>query len=131
MHLSTVWALNCCFWLYFAFYATYEWFEVLLVAQRVLRHAISTSKAYFDITLVALHTYTNLHTYLPIHISSYIHFYQYYILPSTHGHTWTYSSASISIRTYKHSPTYTYTSIYYTHAHVYVYTLIYIQRYYS
>ena len=52
MYFSTFWALNCCFWLYFAFYATYEWFEALLVVQRVLRHAISTSKAYFDIGLV-------------------------------------------------------------------------------
>ena len=48
--------------------------------QRVLRHAISTSKAYYDIAFVALHInknlYIDLHTYLPVHISSYIHFYQ-------------------------------------------------------
>ena len=81
------WALNCCFWLYFASYATYEWFEVLLTVHRVLGYTISTSKAHFDIVLVALHTYTDLHIHPPVQIWSYIHFYQYNILSSTQTHT--------------------------------------------
>ena len=42
------WALNCCFWLYFAFYVTHKWFEVLLpvIVQIVLRYTISTSEAW-------------------------------------------------------------------------------------
>ena len=110
-------ALNCCFWLYFAFYVTHEWFEVLLTVYRVLGHSISTSKAYFDIALVALHTYTDLHTHLHVQIWSHIHFYQYNILSSTQTHI--------------HLPLYGY-----VHTNIYlpihtIYTLIYIQRYYS
>ena len=54
------WALNCCFWLYFTFYVTREWFEVLLIVQRVLRHTISTSKAWYVHTCTDLH----IHTYI-------------------------------------------------------------------
>ena len=123
------WTLNCCFGSILAFYATSEWFEVLSIVQRVPWHTIDTSKAYFDIAFVTLHTYTNLHTHLVAHISSYIYFYQYYIFPSTHVHT------HLPLYRYVHTniclPTHTYTCIYYTHALFYVYTLIYIQRYYS
>ena len=73
------WALNCCFWLYFAFYVTHEWFEVLLIVQRVLRHTISTSKAWY------LHTYTDLHTHLHTTIADY----HYRLPPSTIITLWT------------------------------------------
>ena len=83
------------------------------MVQRVLRHTISTSKVYFDIALVALHTYADLHTHLPVQMHSYIHFSQYYILPSTQTHThlplYRYVYTSI------HLPTHTHVSTTHTH----------------
>ena len=105
------WALNCCFWLYFAFYVTHEWFEVLLIIQKILRHTIRTSKAYFDIALVALYTYTDLHTHLPVQIYSYCT----YTFTNT-----TYSPLHMDILIC----TYIYTDIQtFTYLHIYMYLL--------
>ena len=118
------WALSCCFWLYFAFYVTYGCFEVLLIVQRVLRHTISTSKAWY------LHTYTDLHTHQHIQIYSCIHVYQYYILPSTHPPThlplygYVHTNIYLPIQTHVSiNTTHTYCFTY-IHAHLYTNILL-------
>ena len=47
--------LNCCLWLYFVFYVTYEWREVFWILQRVFKHPINTSRAHLDIHLITSH----------------------------------------------------------------------------
>ena len=123
MHLSAVWALNYCFWLYFAFYATtYECFEVLLVVQRVLRHAISISKVYFDISLVTLHRYTNLHTtYLYTYLPTYTFTNTTYSPPHTHTHLPIYRYEHTNI----HPPTHIHVSTTHTHSFMYAHSSTY------
>ena len=92
---------------------------MFLIVQRVLRHTVSTSKVYLDITFPVLHTYANLHTPLSFtHKSSHIHFYQYYILPPTQ--TYTHRPAYRYVHTNIYLPTHTHVST--THTHSFTYT---------